>query len=866
LTGRIEELQFIADLSTVNDNPTGVVLAGAAGVGKTRLAREAIAAARRRGATVRWVAATASARALPLGIFADTVGVSGVDTTHRIRAATDALLAGAGVAGVVIGVDDAHLLDDLSAVVIHQLVMRRVATLILTVRSAEPAPDSITALWKDAHLRRVEVQPLSESETGRLLEAALGGPVDTGAVRRLWTITQGNALYLRHLVDGELRAGRLDGSAGVWQWIGRPQVSSGLAELIGHQLGQLTEPQREVMEIVAFGEPVGVTLLARLTDATAIEQVEGRRLVEVFPDGRRWQVRLIHPLYGEVQRDRCGHLRARRLRGRIAQELAATGGRRADDPLRRAVLMLDSDLAPDPELFTLAAGLAVELADFSLAQRLARVAVAAGGGFTARLILAFALGFAGQGAEAAEELVALTKTSANDRERVQATNALVGGLFWPMGRPADAEVLLATTAAEVVDEVAVLDLAGMRSVIDAWLARPVAAAATAEQVLASPLASDHATALAGWGLLTARACLGRTEGLEVTLARVDAIPASVQTSANIRMGIRYAWLMGLRLAGRLIEAERTARTYWELVRDTPGLVPLLATVMRAEVAIDRGAPRTAIRWLREVDAGLRKVDPAGWRHLASLGLATAYGMSGDESAARHAHEAFEGCRHPSFTFVEPNVELSRAWVAAAAGAASAAVAHARQAADLAAVQGQPALEVLALHTAVCFGDRTVAHRLAVLAGQVDGPRAPAAAAHAAALAADDGSALDAASIEIETIGAILFAADAAAQAASAYARHGRRGSANVAAARAHALAQACEGARTPALAAAAAPLPLTGREREIVTLAARGLTNRQIAEWLVVSVRTVEGHLYRASAKLGTTNRADLATLLRPDP
>jgi DNA-binding NarL/FixJ family response regulator len=66
------------------------------------------------------------------------------------------------------------------------------------------------------------------------------------------------------------------------------------------------------------------------------------------------------------------------------------------------------------------------------------------------------------------------------------------------------------------------------------------------------------------------------------------------------------------------------------------------------------------------------------------------------------------------------------------------------------------------------------------------------------------------------------------------------------------------------LAAAAAPLPLTSREREIVTLAARGLTNRQIAEWLVVSVRTVEGHLYRACAKLGTTNRADLATLLPP--
>jgi DNA-binding NarL/FixJ family response regulator len=73
---------------------------------------------------------------------------------------------------------------------------------------------------------------------------------------------------------------------------------------------------------------------------------------------------------------------------------------------------------------------------------------------------------------------------------------------------------------------------------------------------------------------------------------------------------------------------------------------------------------------------------------------------------------------------------------------------------------------------------------------------------------------------------------------------------------------ACEGARTPALAALAAPLPLTDREREIVTMAAGGLSNREIAQRLVVSVRTVENHLYRASTKLGTTDRTELTALL----
>ncbi len=51
---------------------------------------------------------------------------------------------------------------------------------------------------------------------------------------------------------------------------------------------------------------------------------------------------------------------------------------------------------------------------------------------------------------------------------------------------------------------------------------------------------------------------------------------------------------------------------------------------------------------------------------------------------------------------------------------------------------------------------------------------------------------------------------------------------------------------------------LTEREREIATLAARGLTNRQIAELLVLSVRTVETHVSRVLAKLGFNTRGQL--------
>jgi hypothetical protein len=132
----------------------------------------------------------------------------------------------------MLGVDDAHLLDELSAMLVHQVVLRREARVVLTVRSGESAPDAVSVLWKDGHLRRLEVQALSMDSTGVLLEEALAGPVATAASRSLWAITRGNPLYLRQLVDGEVEAGRLARVAGVWQWSGRPRLTPGLVELV----------------------------------------------------------------------------------------------------------------------------------------------------------------------------------------------------------------------------------------------------------------------------------------------------------------------------------------------------------------------------------------------------------------------------------------------------------------------------------------------------------------------------------------------------------------------------------------------------------------------------------------------------------
>jgi len=55
---------------------------------------------------------------------------------------------------------------------------------------------------------------------------------------------------------------------------------------------------------------------------------------------------------------------------------------------------------------------------------------------------------------------------------------------------------------------------------------------------------------------------------------------------------------------------------------------------------------------------------------------------------------------------------------------------------------------------------------------------------------------------------------------------------------------------------------LTRREREVAVLAARGLSNREIANVFFVSVRTVENQLSRVYTKLGLGGRDELASAL----
>ena len=68
LTGRSGEMRTVERAIAASEH-SGILICGSAGVGKSRIAREALAAAAARGCDIRWTAGTSSAREIPLGAF-----------------------------------------------------------------------------------------------------------------------------------------------------------------------------------------------------------------------------------------------------------------------------------------------------------------------------------------------------------------------------------------------------------------------------------------------------------------------------------------------------------------------------------------------------------------------------------------------------------------------------------------------------------------------------------------------------------------------------------------------------------------------------------------------------------------------------
>jgi DNA-binding CsgD family transcriptional regulator len=860
LTGRSEEMGAI-EAAILASDVSGIVVFGAAGVGKSRIAREALSAAVSRGCEGRWAVGTSSARTLPLGAFTAWAQSGVTDTVQLVRGVIESLTAAPAGTPVVVGVDDVHRLDNLSTFVVQQIAQRGAAKLVLTVRDGEPIPAAVQEIWTGGQFDRLDLQPLSLDQTTALISAALGGSVDPDADQRLWTLTRGNALYLRNIVEQEVADGRLELQHGYWRWIGDPIVAPGLVELIESRIGDLPAPVADVIDALAVGEPIELAALTRITGPAAVEEADTRGLISLEPiAGGVEVVRVSHPLYGEVRRKRAAHTRLRRLRGLLAAELAASNDH--DDVrvvVRRATLSLDSDLTPDADLLVRAANGAVWLADLPLADRLAEGAIRAGAGSEANLVRAHALSWLSHGEEADTVLAEIRSSQLTDDDHARFAFLRASNMLWVLADPPRAK--------ELIDDASRTTSPQARSYIDAfltvyWFAMDQPGFATqASKHLALDKLPAVVDAEIAWALAAISADAGRTtEAVAVADAGYTAATRSFD-APQMRFNIADAHVGALLLAGRVGDAVDVAERLRQQAADLPGAAQLLGAAVAGRAALGAGRLHTACLLLQRAADALSDLGYViGWGYRYHLPRATALAMCGSTAEAAAALEALDKLQRP-FRLLDYERSVARAWVAAGQGAISEAITVLLSAAERAADNGQFAAEVFCLQAATQFGDHSSAPRLRELESIVEGPRVGLAARFAEALRDGDGDALAAVSEEFERIGDVVAAVDAAAQAAITYRRQDLRGSALGCSTRADALAEQC-GANTPALRQATEPLPLTDREREIVMLIGEGLSNRDVAARLTLSLRTVESHIYRAMAKTGTNSRDELAALL----
>lgn len=859
LVGREAELGVL-EVAWSKPRCPGVVIHGAAGVGKSRLAEEFFAQMVRSGWQGGRVTASAAAAGVPLGAIAHLIpaGVDLADPGHGFAEVVRVMRAG-GRQRVVL-VNDLHLLDAASAVLLREMLEAGVLRLVGTVRSGTRMSEAGEALCSVGGMCGIELGALDRDGIGAVLRAALGGAVGRQTVHELFAASAGNLLYLRELVTGALEAGTLSSDGEIWELAGgRSAGTPKLTELISTRLTAAGPDARPVLELIAECEPLSLADATAVATSELVARLEDEGLVYLSHDAHRTTIALAHPLYGEVLRAGTPMLRRRALLLNQVQRVEAHGARRHDDPLRIATWRLAATGTADAEQLVLAASLARHAHDYEQVVSLLQALPARQHTTATRLLYGEAHYELNDFTRAEDVFADAAEHTTSDEEALAIVMERTQNLFWGLGKVHEAMKINEAAEASVSHPVMQNVLAINHGAMQIFAGDPVAGLGFLDGVEEFPdiRARTYGMALKVVGLGDVGRSAEAVElGERAYIEHASADPEVVVHHSTAQLPGLIEAYTGL---GELSRARLLAEQGLEAAVDTRTRTSLLYVLAGTDwLTGDLGEAR---RSFAEVSRLARDRNTWLLRSAAS-GLAACSALLGDIPAAESAIADLEA--YAQFSHLAAEECSGKAWILGARGHAAEARATLHEGASTARKSGRLISEArLLTDIARLGGAAEVADRLAELAEICVGRLSAARAAFAAALAASDSSGLNKAAHKFGEIGANLLAAEASNAAAVALQQQGQSRQAAAATNQAKTYAALCPGVHTPLLTFADAAIPLTPREREIAVLAASGNSSKAIADSLQLSIRTVNNHLQHAYTKLSVTTRQELVKAMK---